>query len=197
MKKYIIFDFETTGLYPPKASPVQLSYITLGEDLSFSTAKNFYFSVPFIPIEASRIHGLTVEKLAKLNAKSIEEFKNEIANDFSSEETTVIAHNYSFDRKFFQSYIGEIHFKSFCTMTYYTPIIKIPGKINSYKWPRLSESLEYLGISNSEVLKECNSIFSNQKIGFHDSRFDVTCIFKMIQLDHDLKKSIESSAKES
>ena len=199
MKQYIIFDFETTGLHPPKASPVQLSYIILEEDFSFSNAKNFYFSVPFIPAEASRIHGLTVEKLEKFNAKKIEESRDEIAHDFSSLNTTAIAHNCSFDCKFFRSFISEIHFKRFCTMTYYTPIIKIPGKLSSFKWPRLSEVLEYKNVSDSEVLKECKSIFSNQDTSFHDSRFDVSCILKLIQIDSNLKDSIEeeSSAKES
>ena len=199
MKQYLIFDFETTGLYPPKASPVQLSYIILTEDFSLLEAKNFYFSVPYIPIEASRIHGLTVERLKKLNAKKIEECKDEIANDFSLENTTAIAHNCSFDCKFFRSFIGEINFNLFCTMRYYTPIIKIPGKLDSFKWPRLSESLEYKNISSSDVLKECKSIFLSQDVGFHDSRFDVSCILKLIQNDSNLKKSIEklSSAKES
>ena len=127
MNKYIIFDFETTGLYPPKALPVQLSYIILNQDFSVLQSKNFYFLVPYIPKEASAIHGLTVNKLKDLNAKDIKEYKDIIVADFSSPNTTGVSHNITFDSMFYKYFISSITFRGFCTMRYYTPIMKIPG----------------------------------------------------------------------
>ena len=55
----IYFDTETTGLTPGRI--IELAYI-----LDYGTrveTKNFFFAVDYVPESASKIHGITTEKL--------------------------------------------------------------------------------------------------------------------------------------
>ena len=92
----LFFDTETTGLTPGKI--IQLSYILYADGKV--KGKNFFFSVDYIPIESTLIHGFTAEKIRQLsNGLVFGDYADEIYEDFSSAEM-IVAHNVAFDVKF-------------------------------------------------------------------------------------------------
>lgn len=54
-----------------------------------------------------------------------------------------------------------------------------PGK-GGFKWPRLSETLEFLKITPEEVLEKTLELFGETN-GFHDSRFDTTSVLMIYE----------------
>ena len=89
----IYFDTETTGLYPGRI--IQLSYVL--EDGESVKGKNFYFFVEWIDPSATKVHGITVEKLAELSkGKTFSDYADEIYEDFKN-ASLVVAHNVRFD----------------------------------------------------------------------------------------------------
>jgi len=60
-------------------------------------------------------------------------------------------------------------------MKYFENIIKLKGKYGKYKWPKLEETMNFLGIdSESEGFKKgLEQLYGSDGIGFHDARFDV------------------------
>ncbi len=191
---YILFDFETTGLKLPEAKPVQLAYIVLSQEFIPLVAKNFYFQVEEeVPEQAAKVHGLTKSKLVELGAGTIEGYHEEIQRDFNSRGVLCIAHNVRYDIQFLMENFLEKRPRLFCTMDYYTDIIKLPGKFDKYKWPRVSETIEYLGVSEKTTLQECNQYYGAQNIGFHDARFDIACIYEMIKKDGLLRSKLQEA----
>lgn len=174
----LFFDTETTGLMPGHV--IQLSYIMLrGESVS---AKNFYFSVPFVPPEAVAVHGLTAEKLKVLSGgKTFGEFLEEIDDDFRAADLTV-AHNFAFDYKFmsaeFSYYERIFHYsESFDTMKKFTPLTKLP-RFNGagYKYPKLTELSEFFDLYPYDVSRRSAELFKGGDVA-HDARYDVTATF--------------------
>lgn len=174
----IFFDTETTGLTPGHV--IQLSYIMLnGENV---TAKNFFFAVPYVPPEATAVHGLTAEKLFYLSrGKTFGEFLEEIDDDFRAADLTV-AHNFAFDYKFmsaeFSYYDRIFHYKeSFDTMKKFTPLLKLPrANGNGYKYPKLSELAEFFDLYPYDVTRRTLQLFGDGESA-HDARYDVTATF--------------------
>ncbi len=189
---YVLFDFETTGLQPPKDKPLQLAYLLLNPYFQVLKAKNFYFQVQEeIPLSATKIHGLTKAKLVALGAKPLIHHQNEIQSDFSILGILPIAHNASFDVLFLKNFfLKNFSLKLFCTMKYYTNIIKLPGLYSDFKWPKVSETMQFLNIDEKQTLLTCKELFLNDSIGYHDARFDIVCILKMIQNDPLLREQI-------
>ncbi len=189
---FILFDFETTGLQPPKDKPLQLSYLLLNTNFQVLHAKNFYFQVEEeVPLSATKVHGLTKEKLLTLGALPLSYHQKEIQSDFSAEGILPIAHNASFDVLFLKNFfLRDFSTKLFCTMKYYTNIIKLPGLYNDFKWPKVSETMQFLHIDEEQTLTTCKELFSSDSIGYHDARFDIVCILKMIQEDSLLRDKI-------
>ncbi len=174
----LFFDTETTGLTPGHV--IQLSYIMLENDEP--RGKNFYFSVPYVPPEATAVHGLTAEKLFYLSErKTFGEFLEEIDDDFRAADLTV-AHNFAFDYKFmsaeFSYYDRVFHYKeSFDTMKKFTPLLKLPranGK--GYKYPKLSELTEFFELYPYDVTRRAIELFGDGAAA-HDARYDVTATF--------------------
>lgn len=174
----IFFDTETTGLTP--GNIIQLSYVT--EEKNDTAAKNFFFYVPFIPPEATAVHGITAEKLAKLSGgHTFSEYLEEIDDDFRRADLTV-AHNFAFDYKFMSaefSYFDRIfHYnESFDTMKKFTPLVKLPRSGGcGYKYPKLTELTEFFDIYPYDVSRLSINLFGDAGAA-HDSRYDATATY--------------------
>ena len=152
---YLFFDTETTGLPRNYKAPVsdlnnwprlvQLAYM-LYDDNGNKILEGDHIIKPdgfIIPIEASRIHGISTER-ANLEGKSIltvlQEFQSLI-----DEAEYLVAHNMSFDEKiigaeFLRNRMQDsiASKRKICTMQSTTNFCAIAGPYG-YKWPKLSE----------------------------------------------------------
>jgi DNA polymerase III subunit epsilon len=152
---YLFFDTETTGLPKNWKAPVtdlnnwprlvQLAYMFYGRSGNLIASGDFIIRpVGFtIPVEASRIHGISTEK-------ALEEGKSLLAvlqhfHELVSEADYLVAHNISFDEKivgaeFLRNSMPDsiASKKKICTMHGTTDFCKITGPYG-YKWPKLSE----------------------------------------------------------
>ncbi len=178
-EKLIFFDTETTGLVPGEIA--QLSYLVTDQNLNLIKARNYYFSVASMPWGASRVHGLTHQKLLHLSkGRSFGDHSAELFEEFHGHH--LVGHNVGFDMAFLRSEFRrrELKFtsrKRFCTMSHFKPICKLPGRYEEYKNPRLSELLNYLEISPERVADFADSHFENFYGGFHDGRFDAAAVY--------------------
>ena len=177
--KSIFLDTETTGLRPGQI--VQLTYI-MEEDKKLIGVKNYFFAVDSVDPEAERVHGFSKEKLDILSEGfTFEELSEEIQEDF--EGATLIAHNVKFDRKFIEAEFNKIFqldgfSKDFCTMAYFSKILKIPAKNGGgYKNPKLEEVVDFYNIDRNQILKIANILFGCDDISFHDARYDTAAMY--------------------
>ncbi len=70
--------------------------------------------------------------------------------------------------------------KTFCTMAYYKDICKIPSPNgNGIKNPKLSETIEYLGITDEAIEKKANELFQGSG-NYHDARFDTAAVYLLV-----------------
>lgn len=174
----IYFDTETTGLTPGRI--VQLSYvISNGEK---TTAKNFFFAVEYVPVQAVQIHGFSAEKLAVLsNGKTFSDRIDEIENDFLSADL-IVAHNVNFDIGFMQAefaYQDRIfkYKQAFDTMKFFAPVCKLERRNHKgYKYPKLSELTEFLDIYSYDISRETMRLYGGSS-SFHDARYDTAALY--------------------
>lgn len=179
MRNFIFLDVETTGLDKYYNQVAQLSYVIADSDMNIINAKNFFLDVDCeVDPGASAITGLTKDKLAELsNGTKFKDIANEVASDICG--NVVVCHNANFDMGFMKKEFNTlgIEFKdfapdeTFCTMDYFTDILQIPGWYGKYKWPKLTEVLDYFNISSQFVNDEAVSIYGESGLA-HDSRFD-------------------------
>lgn len=179
MPRMLFFDTETTGFNP--GNICQLSYLIVDGDQIIP--KNYYFKVDYIEPGAQRVHGLSVEMLAKLsNDKAFIDFYDELYEDFDNADL-LIAHNFSFDIRFIKSEfmrcgVNYIYNESLCTMRYFTDICRIPGSSGYvYKWPNLEELTRFFDIKGKRIIKTTNELFDCKEIGYHDARFDTVATY--------------------
>ena len=193
----LFFDTETTGLYPGQIC--QLSYIMQTREKAY--AKNFFFSVDYVEPSALAVHGFSVQKLKELSlGRDFSFFFDEINLDFQKADL-ICAHNTSFDFSFMRKEyerLGQTFYvkNEFCSMKKTTPICKILRKSGvGYKYPKLSELCEFVGISDSQISQKTSMLFGN-KSSFHDARFDTSALYlavnKCLKLEQfkDLEKYI-------
>ena len=171
--RILIFDTETSGLDPQWNVILQLSYQIVDSD-SWATIKtvNHFFSWPEdktrVSMEAINVNGLTEEVLTSKQLSNRKSALEEFVTDKDS-CNLLVAHNIEFDKKFILSACREEGVKfassgwsqSYDTMkrtTSYCQIPKVWG--NGYKWPKLTELADCLGIDYS-------------RISLHDSSGDV------------------------
>ncbi len=190
MKK-IFLDTETSGFKPGQIC--QLTY-TITVDDKVDAAKNFFLSCDFVDPGAEKIHGFSVERLKKLSGgKCFKDIAEEVATDLH--DGIFIAHNVKFDIDFVKTeieragYAFEIADK-FCTMKYFENIIKLKGKYGKYKWPKLEETMQFLGIDSESkgFQTSLKKLYGDSDIGFHDARFDVcglvTVYYKALKMGY-------------
>lgn len=175
----IFFDTETTGLIPGRI--IQLSYIMQSE--TEVRAKNFFFAVEYVEPSAVAVHGFTPEKLAVLSGgKTFSCDIDEIYDDFAAADL-IVAHNVRFDINFM---IAEFCYQDrrfrykneFDTMKFFTPIMKLTRENHKgYKYPKLSEMIDYLDIYPYDVTRKTAELFSVTGAGGHDARYDSTALY--------------------
>lgn len=180
--KLIIFDTETTDLYP--GDICQLSYVILDKDNiedGIKLARNMFFQVKKVTYGAFEVHGLSEDILAELSVGyTFNDYADIIYNDF--EDAVIVGHNVDFDADFLvssfeKSIIGKAPKlrSKFCTMEYFTDILQIPHYYG-FKWPKLDEVVDYLDIPYLEIKSLATEVFGDCT-DYHDSRFDVIATY--------------------
>lgn len=162
--RILVFDTETSGLNPQWNVILQLSYQIVDSN-SWTTHKtvNHYFSWPEnrtrVNQEAIVVNGLTEEVLASKQLSNKKSALEEFVEDKDSCDL-LVAHNLEFDKKFLIASCREEGVKyansgwgqSYDTMKRTTNYCKIPkGWGNGYKWPKLTELADCLGVDYSQI----------------------------------------------
>ena len=152
---YLFFDTETTGLPRNWKAPVtdlnnwprmvQIAWI-LCDNKGNRIESNDFIIKPenfVIPIEASRVHGISTEKA--INEGENLETVLLTFQELVEQADFIVAHNISFDEKIVGAELLRKGIQSdferkrkLCTMQSSTSYCKIPGNYG-YKWPKLSE----------------------------------------------------------
>jgi DNA polymerase-3 subunit epsilon len=152
---YLFFDTETTGLPKNWKAPVtelnnwprlvQIAYILCDENTNAILAEDFIIKPHGfnIPIEASKIHGITTERANK-EGKPISLVLQKF-NNLVNQSNYLVAHNMSFDEKIIGAEFlrNGMHNsiaakRKICTMESSTNYCAIKASYG-YKWPNLSE----------------------------------------------------------
>lgn len=176
--KRVYLDTETTGVEPGQIC--QISYLVEENDTLIKRV-NQYFKVDYIEPDAAKINGLSVELLERISdGKIFADRAEEIYNDLSN--ALVIGHNISFDESFIHAEMARLKISllflsKFCTMTYFTPIMHLPGRNGKIKKPRLSEVLHFLGISEQEAMSFTQAVFGPYAVAAHDARYDSVAVY--------------------
>lgn len=185
----IYFDTETTGFNPGQIC--ELSYIL--EDSESVTAGNYFFTVNSMQDGAQDVHGFSIERLQELSGgKTFRDHYEEINRLFSN--NTLVAHNLPFDEKFMSSELWRcgISFKPsgrLDTMSYFKDVLKIPAKTRRYgpyKNPKLQEVADYFKVDYDKAKQYCNKLFGDYNTSFHDSRFDTTIMYIIVNLQREV-----------
>lgn len=183
----IYLDTETTDFTPGQIA--QLSYI-IEEGGKFETAKNFFFTVDSMSPGAENAHGMSMNFLESMSeGRRFIDNSAEIASDING--ATLVAHNVDFDSKFISQEMWRVHteyspLKLECTMKFFTPILKLPRRGSyGYKYPKLSEVMEYLHIDEKKVEELTRTIFPRlecKEVKYHDASFDTTAMWVCINV---------------
>lgn len=162
--RILVFDTETSGLNPQWNVILQLSYQIVDSD-SWATKKtaNHYFSWPEnkarVTQEAIDVNGLTEEVLAGKQLSNRKTALEEFVADKDSCDL-LVAHNLEFDKNFIIASCREEGVKfansgwsqSYDTMKRTTNYCQIPKDWGrGYKWPKLTELADCLGIDYSNI----------------------------------------------
>ncbi len=152
---YLFFDTETTGLPRNWKAPVtdvnnwprmvQLAYLTYDNNGRLMSSGDFIIKPNgfTIPLEASKVHGITTERALREGQPL-----NYVLQEFgllASEASYLVAHNMSFDEKIVGAELIRSDMpailaskKKICTKESTTNFCAIDGPYG-YKWPKLSE----------------------------------------------------------
>ena len=188
--KLLFFDTETTSIRP--GNICQLSYIMIDASTKPQTTigKNFFFTVDNMDEGAEAVHGFSLEKLYELSeGKEFLDSITEFMHDFF-EADFVIGHNVQFDIKFLKHEIDQLWESglidsqwepqnTFCTMAYYKNLCNLPSPSGSIKNPKLSEVVDYLGITEEQITNKSNDLFEGSG-NYHDARFDTTATYMLV-----------------
>lgn len=162
--RILVFDTETSGLDPQWNVILQLSYQIVDPD-SWATIKtvNHYFAWPDNKARVSEgaisVNGLTEEVLSGKQLSNRKAALEEFVADKDSCDL-LVAHNLEFDKKFIIASCREEGVKfansgwsqSYDTMKRTTNYCQIPKDWgNGYKWPKLTELADCLGVDYSNI----------------------------------------------
>ena len=152
----LFFDTETTGKADFRAEPdaphqprlVQLAAILTDNDGKEMGSLNLIIKPDGfeIPTDASRVHGITTKTAIEYGVGL--EAALPIFAQLALKPHLIVAHNFDFDLlimrgEFLRCGFEEDPFEGalkFCTMREMTPLCKLPGKYDDYKWPKLQEA---------------------------------------------------------
>jgi len=185
---YLFFDTETTGLprnYKAPASDlknwprvVQIAWLmTDANGKELRCAEHIIKPNGFtIPIEASKIHGITTE-IAIRKGDELGPVLAALSRDIQ-DASQLVAHNISFDEKIVGAELIRTGHPNYvemkprkCTMLASTQHCAIPGKYG-YKWPKLQEL----------YLKLFGSNFEGAHTALADVKACSKCYFKLKQI---------------
>jgi DNA polymerase-3 subunit epsilon len=151
----LFIDTETTGKANFKLPPdhesqpriIQLA-AAIADDTGVERGHFSFLIKPdgwVIPEEASAIHGYTTEMCTEAGVPII--YALDTLERLATRCRKVVAHNFDFDNRMV---IGESSrcyrlvpingLVATCTMKLATPILKIPGRYDDFKWPSLAET---------------------------------------------------------
>lgn len=190
MGKVVYLDTETTGLNPGQICELSL---IVENDFQFTEAKNYFFKVDTMTDGAEKVHGYSMVDLAGLSGgKTFSDYKDELLEKLS--DATLVAHNVPFDEKFISQEFWRcgISFRPAArldSMEYFKPIMRIPARSKKYgpfKNPKLSEVITYYNISHEKIGNLSNQLFGDMKKDYHDSRFDTTALYVMINVRREI-----------
>ena len=172
-EKIIFFDTETTGVNPKTARIVQLFYQVTTLDGKYLWDQNNIIQ-PYdfdIPIESSKIHGITDEIAWEKGIKG--KYALNLFLEDVKQCNYIVAHNFAYDSKVVANEVIRYglnrtgaNLKQICTMLASTKFcgIKNHPNTNRLKWPKLEELYEKL--------------FSEKFENAHDAKFDVEATIK-------------------
>lgn len=156
MLKFNVADTETTGF--KKAGPlkqdgqariVQLAMLLCDEEGNHLSEFSTLIKPDGWTISsgAEAVHGISMEKCEAFGMPIITALKT--IHEMMRGSDLVIFHNAAFDWNLFEieyAYAGvELpKIERYCTMLASVDLCKLPGKYNSYKWPKLAEALPIL-----------------------------------------------------
>lgn len=152
MAKPVLFiDTETTGL-GSGARVVQVAAIVSDGPESVRTRFQSLIKPDGWVIEegAQAVHGISVAECAAYGIEA--QVAAHVIERMRQTCGMIVAHNLAFDLRMIKSEyaaakIMDAHFEampSYCTMLASKPLLKLPGKYNDYKWPKLVETYQYL-----------------------------------------------------
>jgi len=153
---YLFFDTETTGLPRNWNAPVddlnnwprmvQIAWVLYKDGIKLSGSNFIIKPEGFeIPVESSKIHGITTASAAK-EGTSLQEVLKEF-HDSADRAEFLVAHNMSFDQMIVGAELLRKNMPNFlatkdriCNMEISTNFCAIPNvNRGGYKWPKLSE----------------------------------------------------------
>ena len=159
-KKIVIFDTETSGLCEGFNTVLSLSWQVLNSDLEKVAEESRFFDWPEekgrVQERAIEVNGLTRERLAELGTCDKRAALQEFAEVIDGADL-LVAHNGSFDLGFIQAEASEanvainLNKPMFDTMLRMTDYCQIPGYYGEWKWPRLAELADCLGIYTDDI----------------------------------------------
>lgn len=189
----VFLDTETTGLVPGQIGQLAMIKESDNGDLS---AHNYFFEVECVEDGAAKVTGRNADFYASASGHTkFSQYADEIISVLS--DNTLIAHNFSFDEKFLSAEFWRaektfIPSSKFDTMEYFTEICKIPKKykskrgIGEYKYPKLEEIVEFLGIDTTKIAAYAKQLFGTDSGDFHDARYDTTAMFVAFHIQKDV-----------
>ncbi len=189
LRKYIIFDTETTGLPKKWDAPVsdtdnwprviQFAWSIHTEDGKEIEHADLIVKPEgfFIPLETSKIHGITTEKAMEMGIPlkdALDQFAKAV-----EKSDYLVAHNISFD----EMVIGSEYYREklndpilgknkICTKEASVDYCKIPGRGGRYSWASLNDLYAIL----------FNSTFENAHNASNDVKACARCFFELKRL---------------